>query len=491
MCISLSVDGHRPDTIIAKTAKTIAAFEGRKRVEPEDVFKASLLALGHRTRKKGTAPPATYEDIKRAYEASYAHIKHEIEREKKESTGELVEAPQHGGGGEREKIALKGKKLEFSGPGKKVKSPFFRKLYKLFARLRKKLKAFWVPSPVIGEGGIPVEPKGRKDHPDLWERKPAEFDFFSGIPMPLAIAELSQIPSLPLLIRKTVMVKAKRLGRRVWTISETRTGRYVRYRIPETLNEDIALLPTIKSAVLRGSVSRTPPVVRISPSDVREKVRACKTSLLVIMVVDMSESMKFYAKAIAEAVLTIQQEGRRKRDRFALIAFKGREARIICRPTRNLSLISLKIASLGMSGFTPLAAGLLKAMELVRIESRKNRDTLPVVVLITDGKANVPLPVPLFPTSGIRALEEPVHVASLLGKMGVPVVVVAPVGHPAIVRLQKIISHSPSAELCERIAKESGGICIFIPCEKTDLGRAIREGIERVIVRPVLAPFSS
>jgi len=63
MCISLQVDGHRPDIVIVKTAKTIAAYNGREEVSPEDVLTASLLAMSHRTRNLGIDPPATSSEI--------------------------------------------------------------------------------------------------------------------------------------------------------------------------------------------------------------------------------------------------------------------------------------------------------------------------------------------------------------------------------------------------------------------------------------------
>lgn len=49
--ISLKVDGHRADIAVIKTAKTIAAFQGREEIIKEDMLKAASLALPHRMRK--------------------------------------------------------------------------------------------------------------------------------------------------------------------------------------------------------------------------------------------------------------------------------------------------------------------------------------------------------------------------------------------------------------------------------------------------------
>jgi Mg-chelatase subunit ChlI len=63
MCIALEIDGHRPDIVIVKTAKTLAAYNGIEEVHPSNVLSASLLTLSHRTRNLGIEPPATSEEI--------------------------------------------------------------------------------------------------------------------------------------------------------------------------------------------------------------------------------------------------------------------------------------------------------------------------------------------------------------------------------------------------------------------------------------------
>ncbi|MEW5936660.1 MAG: ATP-binding protein [Candidatus Thermoplasmatota archaeon] len=50
--IDFNIDGHRGDIIIERTARTNAAFEGRKETTVEDVVLAAELALPHRMRKQ-------------------------------------------------------------------------------------------------------------------------------------------------------------------------------------------------------------------------------------------------------------------------------------------------------------------------------------------------------------------------------------------------------------------------------------------------------
>ncbi len=67
MCIALHVDGHRPDITIIKAARTLAAFNGRNEVKPQDVLECAFLALSHRTRNLGMDPPASENQIENEF----------------------------------------------------------------------------------------------------------------------------------------------------------------------------------------------------------------------------------------------------------------------------------------------------------------------------------------------------------------------------------------------------------------------------------------
>jgi Mg-chelatase subunit ChlI len=67
-CAALKVDGQRPDIVIVKTALTLAALDGRFRVDNGDLRLASRLALVHRTRDGGLLEPPTPEEIADSFE---------------------------------------------------------------------------------------------------------------------------------------------------------------------------------------------------------------------------------------------------------------------------------------------------------------------------------------------------------------------------------------------------------------------------------------
>ncbi|MDD4652767.1 MAG: ATP-binding protein, partial [Methanothrix sp.] len=81
-CIDLGVKTHRAEIVITRTAKTIAAFDGRTEVNEEDVKKAMELALAHRMRSRPFEPPTLN---KEKLEKSMAQNKPEHQHEHQES----------------------------------------------------------------------------------------------------------------------------------------------------------------------------------------------------------------------------------------------------------------------------------------------------------------------------------------------------------------------------------------------------------------------
>ncbi|MEE8322745.1 MAG: ATP-binding protein [Candidatus Bathyarchaeia archaeon] len=66
-CIALNIDGHRPDIVAVRTAKTLAAFKGLIEVTAEDILHVAQMAIGFRTRRGGFEEPATAEEVEEAF----------------------------------------------------------------------------------------------------------------------------------------------------------------------------------------------------------------------------------------------------------------------------------------------------------------------------------------------------------------------------------------------------------------------------------------
>lgn len=66
-CINLNVDGHRPDIVTVRAAKTLAALEDRYKVTTDDILRVAKMAIGFRTRRSGFEEPATADEVDDAY----------------------------------------------------------------------------------------------------------------------------------------------------------------------------------------------------------------------------------------------------------------------------------------------------------------------------------------------------------------------------------------------------------------------------------------
>jgi len=115
-----------------------------------------------------------------------------------------------------------------------------------------------------------------------------------------------------------------------------------------------------------------------------------RTRTATIFAVDASGSAALHRLAEAKgAVELLLAQCYLRRDRVALLAFRGRAAEILLPPTRSLVRAKRSLANLPGGGGTPLAAGIEAAGTLA--DAVRRRGETPVVVLLTDGRANVAL----------------------------------------------------------------------------------------------------
>jgi magnesium chelatase subunit D len=107
-----------------------------------------------------------------------------------------------------------------------------------------------------------------------------------------------------------------------------------------------------------------------------------------IFAVDASGSAALHRLAEAKgAVELLLADCYVRRDRVAVIAFRGRTADVLLPPTRSLVRAKRGLAGLAGGGGTPLAAAIDTVTALVA--SVRRRGGTPSIVLLTDGRANV------------------------------------------------------------------------------------------------------
>jgi magnesium chelatase subunit D len=91
------------------------------------------------------------------------------------------------------------------------------------------------------------------------------------------------------------------------------------------------------------------------------------------------------------AVLSMLMDSYQKRDKIGMVAFKGNDAELLLPPCSSVDQALNRLSELPTGGRTPLSAGLAKGLQLLKSEMTKDRDAKLMMVLISDGRANVSL----------------------------------------------------------------------------------------------------
>jgi magnesium chelatase subunit D len=113
------------------------------------------------------------------------------------------------------------------------------------------------------------------------------------------------------------------------------------------------------------------------------------------------------AKAVA---LSLLADAYRKRDRVSVIAFYGYSAELLLPPTNSPDLAGRLLASLPSGGKTPMAAALALTHKLITTERAKDPQLSPYVILMTDGRPNIPLDPSMSPWPEVLSMAG--HMAS-------------------------------------------------------------------------------
>ena len=362
ICAEYQVDGLRGDIVMYKTASTIAAYDGRTEVDVEDVREAALLALLHRQRRQPFQQPHLVTE----------QLDNMLEEYQNQSHGR---EPQ-----DNSQSPSQDRNEDDSDP------------------------------PDLGDEEEDNAPDSGAGPQDQW--------FETGDPYAI------QSILLPPPDRR----ERPSSGRRATTVSGSSAGRYVRAQPPQGPVTDLALDATLRAAApyqqrRREDLPEDPGAASlvIEPWDVREKVRETRTGSLILFVVDASGSMGAQRRMVAVkgAVLSLLLDAYQRRDRVALIGFRGTGADLLLPPTNSVDLAQLYLQDMPTGGRTPLSRGLYLALETLETERMKDRNVLPLVVLLSDGRANVALD-----GSGANSVEEARGFASIFDDKHITSVVI-------------------------------------------------------------------
>jgi magnesium chelatase subunit D len=189
-------------------------------------------------------------------------------------------------------------------------------------------------------------------------------------------------------------------------------GRVVR-AVPQQNPTSLAVGATLRSAALRN-----PNEFRVTQNDLHQQIRVGKSANLILFVVDASGSMAAQRRmeAVKGAVLALLTDAYQRRDEVAVITFRGESAALLLPPTRSVDLAERGLRELPTGGRTPLPHALQLALETLE-KAGANAGVPPLLVLLSDGKANVALNEDSDPW------QESLKLAGLLAERGVPALV--------------------------------------------------------------------
>lgn len=191
-------------------------------------------------------------------------------------------------------------------------------------------------------------------------------------------------------------VRGGRRGRPVGTIAGFPDGKK-RLALMDTLRaaapwQRVRAAGTFARAISKDAMTKgeahSAKRVHIRQEDFRVRRFRQKTQTTTIFVVDASGSSALHRLSEAKgAVELLLADCYVRRDQVAVIAFRGKDAELILPPTRSLVRAKRSLSGLPGGGGTPLASALHAAYLMA--QSVSARGETPVVVLLTDAKANV------------------------------------------------------------------------------------------------------
>ncbi|MEW1736873.1 VWA domain-containing protein [Nocardia beijingensis] len=333
LCAAFDVDGMRADLVVARTATAHAAWRGADGVTEDDVRVAAELALPHRRRRDPFDEPGISEQqLDDAMRDAAAEARREQPSSPPQDAGETDDA-----------VADERGESPDDGPDD--------------------------PAPTDGGPEDPSPPEGPGGGRSGEGR--------TGTPVSAgARTPRWEVPG----------VGEGAPGRR--SRAESRHGRVVRSSTDTSAG--LHLLGTVLAAAPKQRArGRGAGPLRLAAEDLRGAYREGREGNLVVFVVDASGSMaaRDRLSAVTGAVVTLLRDAYQRRDKVAVVSVRGTEAELVLPPTSSVDIAVRRLSGMRTGGKTPLAAGLLKAREVVLRERVRDPRRRPMLVLLTDGRA--------------------------------------------------------------------------------------------------------
>jgi magnesium chelatase subunit D len=326
LCLENNVAGHRADLVLRRTARALAAYEGRAKVSEEDVARVAPMVFLHR-RREAQSPPSPPPP------QSQPQPDQDNPRDDETSDSQDSQPPPR--------------------------------------------QSDWNRNP---------ENQVSPDNSDSDQTNTA--DMGAEQDAVFAIGDTFKVRGIQSAQDRKLRTGS---GRRSASRSATRRGRYSRSAMSGA-NNDLALDATLRAAAVHQvhRPERCGIALAIERVDWRFKIRETRMSNFLLFVVDASGSMGAQARMVAVkgAVMSLLLDAYQKRDKIAMISFRGDDAELILPPTSSIETSARLLAELPVGGRTPLAEGIKIAQQELLRQLRREPECKPIALLVTDGKAN-------------------------------------------------------------------------------------------------------
>ncbi|MFT4083721.1 MAG: magnesium chelatase subunit D family protein [Nocardioides sp.] len=347
VCAAFEVDGLRADIVTARTAVAHAAWQGRDRVQLEDIRVAARLALPHRRRRNPFDAPGLDEDL-------LDQVLGDAEPDDPEPDPGSDDTPP---GSDDSGHDSPTPETDSPAPGTDSAAP----------------------------GTDSAAPGTDSAAPGTDSAAPGTDSAAPGTDSVVGSGDAYRARLFAL--RGVGGGEAGRRSRAV-----TSTGRQIGAARPDgTTSVSIQLVETVRAAAPyqrargRGPGGR----VLLHSDDLRTVTREGRESNLVLFCVDASGSMAARKRMtqVKTAVLSLLLDAYRRRDKVGLVTFRGASAELALPPTGSVEIAARRLDELPAGGRTPLAEGLCEAARVLELERVRDPRRRPLLVVLTDGRA--------------------------------------------------------------------------------------------------------
>lgn len=335
--------GHRAEIYLLEAAKALAALAGRAYVLPKDMEEAAQFVLPHRMRKppEPQEPEASEQDSSEQDDDEFENNDDEAQDNTEDNSRDDNNLP---------------------------------------------------PPPLDNNDDSAADDeqdKNEQDEKDAQEPKQNN-DQLAPEEQIADIDKSFRLPKMLLDLGKDRNIR-RGSGKRSTTRTDLKQGHYVRAELPKAKVEDLAFDATIRAAApFQKMREDNGCALNIKQEDLRQKVREKRIGNTFLFAVDASGSMgaRERMRAVKGAIFYMLQEAYQKRDRVGMIAFRRQKAELLLPITRSVDLAQKCLAELPTGGKTPLADGLAVALQTLSMLNKHDSELEPILVLVTDGRAN-------------------------------------------------------------------------------------------------------